>query len=246
MFLLKRVVPTFLLIIIVLAAATVGASAQCKAFPDSPLWKPLSHERAKNYVDRKLGGDWTPYITHLQKQLSEIRKIMASGKGARLRQGRDIVTLSGEKLAQYLRLSEIRLEVVQCLAVEAGPMVQDGFVETDDDEAPVTEVIAPERANPPRAGFLKIEVSTSCANGVARFKVKNTGPVWPKAGSFSVYRIDGNKKYVVSSRRLRLKKGQIVSFAVKKSKNPTGNLGLFVEPSWYDRPFAYDATLHCV
>ena len=229
------------------------ASAECEKFPKYPLWKTLTHERATSYVDRKLKGDWTPYTDHLEKQLSSILRIITAGKSAKLRHNGEVFILSGEKLSEYYQISEKRLEVVKCLAEESIAASLDSFATaaggntTDiaDDEAPDMEVKNDPQVSGAANAALKIEVSTSCSNGVSRFMIRNNGPDWPKSGAFSIYRIDGGTKNSVSSRRMRLKSGQSASFTVKKSRNPTGNLGLFVEPTWYERSFVYDATLTC-
>jgi len=230
---------------VILGLSPTTASAQCKEFPAYPMWKTLSHDSAKDYVRRKLKGDWTPYINHLKKQLGSIEKIIANGKGARLKHRGETITLRGEKLKQYQRASRDRFDVVQCLAEEMELAALDNFATAAGDEEQETEILVQAR---PASGtqVLKLEVSTSCSNGVSNFKIKNQGADWPKAGSFSIFRIDGQNKYPVTSRRMRLKQGQIASFSVKRSRNPTGNLGLFVGPAWYKRAFAYDATLVCL
>ncbi len=245
MLLRKNILLSALVAALALVFSANTALAQCKPFPAYELWNTLSHERAKSYVKRKLKGDWTPYISHLEKQLKNIEKIVESGKGARLKHKGETVTLTGKKLLEYQQASLARLDVVQCLADEMEVADLNNFATAAGDEEPVTEVSAKTAMAGRDASEMKLEVSTSCSNGVSRFKIKNQGPDWPKAGSFSIFRIDGGKKYPVSARRMRLKQGQFASFTVKKSRNPSGNLGLFVGPTWYKRAFAYDATLTC-
>ena len=246
MLLKTKTLLSLLVMTMALGLSANTALAQCTEFPVYPLWTSLSHDSAKSYVKRKLKGDWTPYISHLEKQLGSIEKIIASGKGARLKHNGETLALSGEKLERYQRLSKARLEVVQCLAEEMEIAALDNFATAAGDEEPVTEIPVQARKQASAASALRLEVSTSCSNGVSSFKIKNQGTDWPKAGSFSIFRIDGQNKYPVSSRRMRLKNGQIASFTVKRSRNPTGNLGLFVGPAWYKRSFAYDATLVCL
>jgi len=222
-----------------------NAWAQCGTFPDHPLWSPLTHDRVQNYVKRSLKGDWESYIVHLKKQLVKVGEIVDAGKSARIKHKGQTVTLSGEKLAHYKDASQTRLDVVQCLAeqdheselVSLDNLPSDKGGEEQDVEVPVTAVA--------RKSRLKLEMSSSCSDGVSRFKITNRGPDWPKASSFSIFRIEGADKYPVSLRRMRLKSGQTVSFTVKKSRNPSGNLGLFVDPGWYKRAFVFDATLTC-
>ena len=39
--------------------------------------------------------------------------------------------------------------------------------------------------------------------------------------------------------------GQVAPLKGKASKTPTGRLGLWIEPSWAKRPFAFDAEVAC-
>jgi hypothetical protein len=224
--------------------STNSVFASCHEFPEYRLWNTLNHDSVKKYVDRKLKGNWSPYISHLEGQIERIEKIVASGKGSRLKHNGEIVILTGENLAQYYRLSQARLEVVQCLASEANdaPVKMARMVGVNEEDDDVEVEVAP--AKKVRAA-MKIEVNASCSSGVSTFKVKNNGADWPRSGSFSIFRLDGKQMYPVSNRRMRLKRGQSASFSVKKMQNPTGRIGLFVNPSWYTRSFVQDASLTC-
>ena len=92
---------------------------------------------------------------------------------------------------------------------------------------------------------LNLKIDANCDNGTTVFKVKNTGNPWPKSSTFAIYRIGDGPVQVISKRRMRLRDGQNASFKIKPSKNPTGALGIWVKPSWYERPFRYDATVSC-
>jgi hypothetical protein len=245
MIILKKITLTLSLIALAIGFSTSGAFAACKVFPDYKLWNTLTHDRAISYVDRKLKGDWSPYIGHLRKQISNIEKIIASGKSARLKHKGKVAVLTGENLEEYLQVSHARLDVVQCLANEQDVAKLDKFATAAGDEAEDKEIAVSTKPVAPGSARVKLAVSTSCSNGVSKFRIKNEGADWPKSSSFSLFRIEGAKKYPVSARRMRLKRGQIASFSVKKSRNPSGQLGLFVGPTWYERAFAYDATLTC-
>ena len=93
---------------------------------------------------------------------------------------------------------------------------------------------------------LKLQIDTDCKAGDATFKVQNTGDPWPKSSTFSIYRILGEGKgHVISKRRMRLNSGQRASFRIKASKNTTGRLGISIDPSWYHRDRRLDAKLEC-
>ncbi len=112
----------------------------------------------------------------------------------------------------------------------------------------VTASIAAESAQA-TAGLLKMEIMTNCQDGNAFFRVKNAGSDWPKTSTFAIYNLrkKGNKRVrkLIAKRRMRLKDGQRASFKIKTASLPTGRLGLWVKPSWYEREFAYDATISC-
>ena len=44
---------------------------------------------------------------------------------------------------------------------------------------------------------------------------------------------------------MRLSSGPQASFRIKASRNPTGQLGLSVQPGWYAKSKGYDATVDC-
>lgn len=93
------------------------------------------------------------------------------------------------------------------------------------------------------AGSLQLKVKTICKNGDAYFQIINEGKEWPKAGKISLYRT--NADTMVSQRRMRLKNGQKASFKVKKAAKTGAEIGLWVDPGWFKRPFKYDAKITC-
>lgn len=96
------------------------------------------------------------------------------------------------------------------------------------------------------AGMLKLDVDARCAGGDVSFRVRNAGEAWPKSATFVIYRLGVNAPQAVVKRRMRLKDGQRASFRIAKQRNPTGRLGIFVEPGWYDRSFVLDAKVDCL
>lgn len=90
---------------------------------------------------------------------------------------------------------------------------------------------------------MKLKILAQCSPEAAVFRVVNDGEVWPKAGHFKIYRINGNAE--ISDRRMRLAPGQQASFKVKKKLASGDEMGLRVEPGWYSRKFSYDARVRC-
>ncbi len=99
------------------------------------------------------------------------------------------------------------------------------------------------------ASHLKMDIMVNCQDGNAVFRIKNVGEAWPKTSTFAIYnmRKKGKKRVrkLISNRRMRLKDGQRVSFRIKTAQLPTGRVGLWVKPGWYEREFDYDATVSC-
>jgi len=99
------------------------------------------------------------------------------------------------------------------------------------------------------ASHLKMDIMVNCQDGNAVFRIKNVGNAWPKSSTFSIYnmRKKGNKRLrkLISKRSMRLKDGQRASFKIKTAQLPTGRVGLWIKPGWYDRDFDYDATVSC-
>ena len=90
---------------------------------------------------------------------------------------------------------------------------------------------------------LELKVSASCKKGAAVFKVENKGERWPKSGRFEVYSVED--KSLISQRKFRLATGQKATFRVKDVATSYGEVGLWVQPSWYQRGFEYDAKIVC-
>jgi len=93
------------------------------------------------------------------------------------------------------------------------------------------------------AGAVDLEIKSLCVNGVATFKILNRGERWPKMGTLKVYRVEAGGLKPVSERKMRFAKGQTASFRMKKAGE--NKMALYVEPSWYDRPFQQDAEIQC-
>ncbi len=62
------------------ATPSMSSSAKCAAFPDIPWWN-ISHRKVASYVEVKHGGDWTSYITKVEKRLSIARCLARRGEG---------------------------------------------------------------------------------------------------------------------------------------------------------------------
>jgi hypothetical protein len=81
-------------------------------------------------------------------------------------------------------------------------------------------------------------------NGVAAFQVTNLGDRWPRLGEVAIYRTD--TKGMLVQRRVRMTNSQQMIFKIPDElSKELLEVGIFIEPSWYERKFAYDATVKC-
>lgn len=91
--------------------------------------------------------------------------------------------------------------------------------------------------------FLQLEITSSCTDQGAVFKIINRGTKWPRTGYLRLYHAD--TKDMIGERRLRLAPGQKVSFVVKKKVMNGRPVAVWVQPEWYEREMEYDATINC-
>lgn len=101
------------------------------------------------------------------------------------------------------------------------------------------------KAQPPGPS-LDVEITAVCKGDTTIFRVANKGAAFPEPGSISIYQIGAAAgRKLVRTRRMQLSEGQSATFELKKYLNATGQLGLFVEPSWYHRATGLDAAIAC-
>lgn len=88
-----------------------------------------------------------------------------------------------------------------------------------------------------------VEIVSACVDGAATFKITNRGQAWPQLGTLKVLRVTDGTPEPMAQRKMRFVEGQAASFRFRKAAGE--RIVLFVEPSWYERPFAYDAEVRC-
>lgn len=91
--------------------------------------------------------------------------------------------------------------------------------------------------------IVDLEIVTACVDGVATFKIANKGEAWPRLGTLNVFKVADDGLRTIAKRDMRFASGQQASFRLKKAKGET--IGLFVQPTWYERPFEFDAQVSC-
>ena len=105
----------------------------------------------------------------------------------------------------------------------------------------ITEVKDPKRSD----GALAIDMTvlTRCKGKDTLFQITNRGERWPKRGQFVIFRTAD--KEVVNKRRFRLGTNQSATFRIRPAEEPRGELGLWINPSWYKRKDGVDARIEC-
>jgi len=88
-----------------------------------------------------------------------------------------------------------------------------------------------------------LDIVASCQGRSVHFSFVNIGESWPATAAIKVVRI--SDRSVLFERSMRMAKHQKGSFKLQAEKNPGGEIGFFVEPSWTERPFTVDAKANC-
>lgn len=252
--------------LVVTASAASAASADCSPFPRSNFIGSFSHEQVTQYVDSAHGGDWAPYLSALDKNLTRLNQLRNQGRGAVVNVRGEPVQLTASDLSKFVFTSRQFASVAQCLADQqemaaltqfetaAGENTQSGAAPAP--EKVVESTYSEGRSAPQSAGLstavsnvmgesLNVRVSTQCNNGDTVFIVANTGNKWPRAATFSLFRIAGPNRQMISARKMSIEPGGAKTLRVKKAHNPTGHIGLSLDPGWYKREFTMDAKAEC-
>lgn len=247
-----------------LVVAASAASADCSPFPKSNFIGAYTHEHVIQYVDRAHGGDWEPYLTTLDKNLARLNQLRVQGKGTVIKVRGEQMKLNASDLSRFVFTSSQFSSVAHCLADQHEMASLDQFeTAAGDDKHPsvahekiVQSSYSEGRSSPKSAGMsttvanvvgesLQVRVSTQCSNGDTVFVVANTGNKWPRAATFSLFRIAGPNRQMISARKMSIEAGSAKTLRVKKNHNPTGHIGLSLDPGWYKRDFKMDAEAQC-
>ena len=93
------------------------------------------------------------------------------------------------------------------------------------------------------ASFLQMEITSTCTEKGALFRIINRGAKWPRNGVLHVYFADDQSS--MTKRSMRLASNQKVSFVISNNKSSGRPVGMWIEPQWYKREFVYDAKSDC-
>ncbi len=228
-------------VLFVITAFPGPAEAACPAYPRVAAWGGLSHQSTIDYVNAKYQGDWAPYVEKWENRLVTLETARARGDTVVFPR-QEGLRMNGWRLAAYIQKIMKRKVIVACLAAqedEKTPEALADFATAAGGLPPLSSAGAGTDA----ASELQLKINTACKDGTAVFKVANVGGRWPGIGALAVYDTNGNK--LISVRNMLLTSGQKASFKVKDLNEGETVLGLWVEPTWYDRDFRYDAKVIC-
>ena len=252
-----------------LAGAAPAAAETCKAFPRDAYVGSVSHAQVSDYVAQVYRGDWSGYIRDHVARIRALEERYRSGRPLAVDRNGQRVELAGSPLEAYVRAARQRLSIVRCLSRDtAAPLKTAATGQTTDLNAFSTAAggtqlaVLPNSPPPDERGLeavervrlnlpnnpgkpsLDVAVTAQCVGGEVQFKVTNMAAPFPAPGEITVYRI-GITRQIAKSRRIRLNTKQSASFKLAAADGPARNYGLFIKPSWYPRPFTFDATVTC-
>ena len=239
---------------------SLGAAqaADCGKLPLVDWWV-NSPDAIRTLIDEKFDGNWDTYITEWKKYHTRMQRVLKDGGTAEVKSRH--LRLSGNMLEAHIRDIEQRLKVLECMKAEAAAggaktetavkslprfdrPVQVDLGKGDGNDADKETGEGPAQVASIDDGDFQLEVSAQCKNGEAVFQVTNVGEKWPRLGAISIHRTDTDA--LLSKRRMRLNNSQQATFRVRKSQvADVGEVGLWIEPSWFDRKFHYDAKIVC-
>ncbi len=268
------VIRTLFVVFVTLLAAP-QAHAACAPFPQSDYLGNFTHEQVEGYVTKAHGGDWTPYLVALNKNLAQLEALQRAGKGAILKVQGQQRKATPTDIAKYAYMSKQWLSVAECLAEQQQMAALNNFSTAAGsvENKPILDTKPANRANEVASAAstggaatkqgetsivtlesevasvsikpISVKIKATCENGVSVFRVFNTGSEWPETGTFSMYRLDGPNRQLISARKMRLDAGDAKTFRVSKKQNLTGQVGLAIEPSWYKRDAQIDSDVQC-
>jgi len=235
---IKSIKLTGILALLAFLGGTFPAAAECPKLADVEWWTNTVDE-VRQVVVQTYEGSWDSYIDRWQLQRKELQDAYNRGTAVEIRTRG--LTFRDEDLKNYIKMVDERIETLRCLKAEFGDerTAEQKAGKGGALAAPTREIVkSVEGQN------LDLEVSAVCQGGIPAFQVTNLGDRWPKLGEVSIYRTD--TKAMLVQRRVRMTNSQQMIFKVPDNiAKDADEVGIFIEPSWYQRNFQYDATIKC-
>lgn len=111
-------------------------------------------------------------------------------------------------------------------------------VEGEPDSRPAKIIVAQDTV-----AEVGLDIMAVCQGKTIVFSFLNVGESWPAVAAIKIFRV--SDRAVIFERNMRMAKMQKGSFKLSEAKNPGGEIGFFVDPSWTPRSFTVDAKASC-
>ena len=239
-------------------------AAYAEGCPSLPrvVWWNTSHRKIVKFIDERYNGAWDSYIKRWVNYQRKMQRILEEDGIAVVRSKG--LQLKGPVLAAHISDIERRIRVTECLKTRfggrlvaaSGPSGATGSAGADDlGQRP--KVFTPVSARPAARNNdrrvlvseideqkLNVEIVARCDRRTPVFQVTNLGDKWPRTGTIGIYLKEGSAK--LSERRVRLANSQQMTFKARQGgKSAAGEVGLWLDPTWAKRGFAYDSRINC-
>jgi len=235
----------------------------CPSLPRVAWWN-TSHRKIVKFIDERYNGAWDSYIERWINYQRKMQRILEDD-GIAVVRSRGL-QLKGPVLAAHISDIERRIRVTECLKTKFGGRLAaasdpSGATATGsagaDDLGQRPKLRASVSAKPAARKIdrpvivseidehrLNVEIVARCVRRTPVFQVTNLGDKWPRTGTIGIYRKDGSAK--LSERRVRLANSQQMTFKARQGgKSAAGEVGLWLDPAWAKRGFAYDSRINC-
>ncbi len=221
--------------------APAFAQGQCPELSKVEWWTNTVPE-VRRVVVAGYKGNWDAYIDRWKQQRKDLQAAYEGGSAVEIK-SRALI-FRNDDLKDYIAQVDERIKTLECLKRQYANAEPEPTVPSDAPQQAVPQELPPPKKVAAIAGQeLSVEVSALCEGKTAAFQITNLGDLWPRLAEVSIFRTDTNGKII--QRRLRMANSQQMIFKVPNSASDAGEVGIFVEPSWYDRDFKYDATIKC-
>jgi hypothetical protein len=249
---------------IAIAAVSAPAVAQqqaanCPKLSDVEWWTNTVPE-VRRVVQASYNGSWDAYIDRWRQQQKDLQQAYNSGQSVEIK-SRGLV-FRNDDLKEYIGQVEERVKTLECLkreyagddqaALPKGAVPVDPRLVSEQGTSPrqgvqgevKQELSAPQETKAIEGKELSLEVNAICEGTTPAFQITNLGDRWPRLAEISIFRTDTNG--MVTQRRLRMTNSQQMVFKLPDTLGREGaEFGIFVQPTWYERVFQYDATIKC-
>ncbi len=113
------------------------AASECDSFAQVIIWSDINHQAVASFVERTFDGDWGEYADRLTIIKKRIEEIYGRDEATTIKMQGERVLFEGPSLAQYIKDSEARIDIVRCLGEEAMAAGLDNFSTAAGGESPL-------------------------------------------------------------------------------------------------------------